>query len=103
DGVAATQLVADEAERAVKVFYDLDTPVTLETLHAGQPVAYLGPRGLRDFDLVLSYTGGPCLAQLRTLLGAREVRTLYGHVDPQVHRRVAPVDNYRCELSYLGT
>jgi spore maturation protein CgeB len=103
DGIAATALLADAPSPAVRVFYDLDTPVTLENLQAGRPVPYLGPRGLRDFDLVLSYTGGPALDELRTLLGAREVHTLYGHVDPQVHCRVQPRENYRNALSYLGT
>ena len=103
DGVAATGLLAAEGDRVLKVFYDMDTPVTLENLRAGRPVAYLGARGLRDFDLVLSYTGGASLAELRERLGAREVRTLYGHVDPQVHRRVPAAPNYRCALSYLGT
>jgi spore maturation protein CgeB len=103
DGIAATQLVADEARDAVKVFYDMDTPVTLENLREGRDVAYIGPRGLRDFDLVLSFTGGAAVTELRDRLHAREVRTLYGHVDPQVHTRVAPVANYVCELSYLGT
>jgi spore maturation protein CgeB len=103
DGVAATQLVADEARDAAKVFYDMDTPVTLENVREGRPPAYIGARGLRDFDLVLSFTGGAALDELRERLGAREVRTLYGHVDPQVHRRVAAVSNYVCQLSYLGT
>jgi spore maturation protein CgeB len=103
DGIRAAELLAGESSDAVKVFYDMDTPVTLENLHAGLPVAYIGPRGLRDFDLVLSFTGGPCVAELRERLGAREVRTLYGHVDPQVHRRAAPRANYVCALSYLGT
>lgn len=103
DGIAATELVMDEARDAVKVFYDLDTPVTLENVREGRPVAYIGPRGLRDFDLVLSFTGGAALTQLRDRLGARDVRTFYGHVDPQVHHRVAPVGNYVSELSYLGT
>jgi spore maturation protein CgeB len=103
DGVAATELLAGASSPATRVFYDLDTPVTLENLRAGREVPYLGARGLRDFDLVLSYTGGAALEELRTRLGARQVHTLYGHVDPQVHCRVAPRDSYRCELSYLGT
>jgi spore maturation protein CgeB len=103
DGVAATSLIGDEGSRARSVFYDMDTPVTLENVRAGNEVAYLGPRGLRDFDLVLSYTGGPSLDELRVLLGARRVHTLYGHVDPAVHHRVPPRDNYVCSLSYLGT
>jgi spore maturation protein CgeB len=66
-------------------------------------VAYLGARGLRDFDLVLSYTGGASLHELQSLLGARRTATLYGHVDPQMHRRVPAQPQYRCDLSYLGT
>ena len=103
DGVAASELAAEGAGRAVKVFYDMDTPVTLQNLQEGKAVTYIGARGLRDFDLVLSYTGGASLAELRTRLGARKVRTLYGHVDPQVHYPVVARDAYRCTLSYLGT
>jgi spore maturation protein CgeB len=102
DGIAATELMLESAVR-VKVFYDLDTPVTLATLQAGKSVSYLGPRGLSDFDLVLSYTGGRALDELRERLGAKRVATLYGSVDPDAHRHVAPVDHFRCDLSYLGT
>jgi hypothetical protein len=69
DGVAATDLVV-ESPTALRVFYDLDTPVTLSKIRAGETVGYIGPRGLRDFDLVLSYTGGAALDDLRTLLRA---------------------------------
>jgi spore maturation protein CgeB len=103
DGIEATELIAGESTDAVRLFYDMDTPVTLENLREGRPVPYIGPRGLAGFDITLSYTGGPALAELRERLGAREVCTLYGHVDPQLHRRVAPVTNYVCGLSYLGT
>lgn len=103
DGMPATQLLMDSDAAAVKVFYDMDTPVTLESLREGREVPYIGPRGLRDFDLVLSYTGGAALQDLQDLLGAASVDTLYGHVDPQVHHSVAPRDAYRCRLSYMGT
>src|SRR5437660_1264018 len=62
DGIVATDLVLD-SQAALRVFYDLDAPVTLDRLRAGQPVEYIGPRGLRDFDVVLSYTGGLALEQ----------------------------------------
>jgi len=87
----------------LSVFYDLDTPITLERLHAGKDVQYIGPRGLRDFDLVLSYTGGTELELLKTELGAQRVAPLYGSVDPEVHSPVAPVSMFQCDLSYLGT
>ncbi len=101
DGVDATDVVARSA--AIKVFYDLDTPVTLDAVSRRHPLTYLGPRGLRDFDLVLSFTGGEALVQLRTRLGARHVVPLYGHVDPDVHRPAPPVAHYASDLSYLGT
>jgi spore maturation protein CgeB len=102
DGVPATDLVTQSNAR-VRCFYDLDTPVTLHRLQSGEPVEYIGPRRLRDFDLVLSYTGGRALNDLRLLLGARNVAPLYGSVDPEIHRPAAPMDCFRADLSYLGT
>jgi spore maturation protein CgeB len=102
DALPATELVLG-SPAPVRCFYDLDTPVTLDTLSTGRPVGYIGPRGLRDFDLVLSYTGGAALDELRTRLGARVVAPLYGHVDPAVHRPVEPTEHYASDLSYLGT
>lgn len=102
DALIATEFVL--ASRAgLKVFYDLDTPVTLDRMRAGATVAYVGPRGLSDFDLVLSYTGGRALDELRAKLGARRVAPLYGSVDPEAHHRVAPDPRFACDLSYLGT
>ena len=102
DGIAASDLVLD-SRAAVRAFYDLDAPVTLDRLRNGETVDYIGPRGLADFDLVLSFTGGRTLDALRLQLSARHVVPLYGSVDPAVHRRTEPVDRYRADLSYLGT
>ena len=102
DSLAATDLVLD-ASRPVRVFYDLDTPVTLARVAQGEGVGYIGPDGLSGFDLVLSYTGGAALDELRSRLRARRVAPLYGHVDPDAHSPAAPVDRFRADLSYLGT
>lgn len=102
DAPEATELILSHG-RALAAFYDLDTPVTLSRLRGGETVPYVGARGLADFDLVLSYTGGAALDELRRRLGARRVVPLYGHVDPHVHHPVPSADQYRCDLSYLGT
>lgn len=101
DALGAAELALDSA--ALHVFYDLDTPVTVGRLMRGEDVPYIGPRGLADYDLVLSFTGGRALDALRDELGARRVAPLYGHVDPDVHCRVPASDAYRSDLSYLGT
>lgn len=102
DGVAATAELLDGRARR-KVFYDLDSPVTLEKVRAGERVPWLGPDGLAGFDLVLSYAGGAALTGLRDLLGARRAAPLYGSVDPAVHAPAPPREHLRAHLSYLGT
>jgi spore maturation protein CgeB len=102
DGVAASELVLSSRVR-VRGFYDMDTPVTLERAARGERIEYLPQRGLADFDVVLSFTGGEALAALRGVLGARLAIPLYGSVDPEVHRPVAPAPPFRGDLSYLGT
>lgn len=102
DAVAATALLATRRQ-PLRVFYDLDTPVTLDHLRQHQHVDYLPPHGLRDYDLALSFTGGAALDALRDRLGAPNVGVLYGSVDPAIHKRVHPNERFRGDLSYLGT
>jgi spore maturation protein CgeB len=101
DAIAASELVW--LSPAFRVFYDLDAPVTITQLRAGEVVPYIHPNGLGEFDLALSFTGGAALDALKLELGAKEVAPLYGSVDPDVHRRVAPAEMYRAAFSYLGT
>jgi spore maturation protein CgeB len=102
DAGAACELLLDSRAR-LKLFYDLDTPVTLDRLSRGEQVEYVPACGLGPFDLVLSYAGGRALDELRSRLGARVVAPLYGSVDPDVHRPVGTTHEPRWAMSYLGT
>ncbi len=102
DASGASAVVLD-SRALVRAFYDLDTPVTLGAMRSGTRAPYIPADGLRDFDLVLSYTGGKALQETRTLLGARRIVPLYGSVDPQAHCPARPEEAYRADLSYLGT
>lgn len=102
DGSAAAELILS-SRAAIRAFYDLDTPVTLDGLEHGKQADYLPAAGLGDFDLVLSFTGGRALDELRTRLGARNVVPLYGSVDPDEHRPATARAEFRADLSYLGT
>lgn len=101
DAIAATDLVLDAP--GLHVFYDLDTPVTLARLAAGEAVDYIGPLGFAPFDLVLSFTGGPAPAAAAERLGARRVAPLYGSVDTERYHPADPPAGRRAVLSYLGT
>lgn len=102
DGDKIAHLILD-SQATIKAFYDLDTPVTLDSMRLHQKVPYLPEEGLGAFDLVLSYTGGRALDEMKSRLGARSPAPLYGFVDPQAHFPVAPVEDLRCDLSYMGT
>ena len=102
DALAATELVLDSRAH-VSCFYDLDSPITIDRLERGEPVEYIGTRGLADFDLVLSYAGGPALWRLQERLGAKVVAPLFGSADPATHHPANPVAHYQADLSYLGT
>jgi spore maturation protein CgeB len=101
DARVASNLILDS--NIFSVFYDLDTPVTLDGLARAGGVDYIPDYGLAPFDLVLSYTGGKALTELSRRLGARRVSALYGSVDPSIHHRVSPDPTFASDFSYLGT
>lgn len=86
----------------VKIFYDIDTPVTLEKLRAGG-AEYLEPAQIRGFDLYLSFTAGPILNQLQQEFCARRVLPLFCSFEPKTYYPRGVFRRYECDLSYMGT
>jgi spore maturation protein CgeB len=80
-------------------FYDIDTPVTLAKLERGE-CDYLSAALVGEYDLYLSFTGGPVLDQLQEM-GSPHAAAFYCSVDPDLHAPV--VAKRRWELGYLGT
>ena len=99
DGVAVVRRVQAWAA-GVTAFYDIDTPVTLAKLAAGDR-EYLEPEVIGGFDLYFSFTGGPTLAVLEERWGARRAEALYCSVDPAAYPALDAPE--RWALSYLGT
>jgi spore maturation protein CgeB len=99
DGIAVGDLVQQTA-KGVRAFYDIDTPVTLGALDRGD-CTYLAARQIQNYDLYLSFTGGPTLERLQRHHGAPAARALFCSVDADAYapRDVPP----RWDLSYLGT
>jgi spore maturation protein CgeB len=86
--------------RGVKAFYDIDTPVTLAKLAAGD-TEYVTARQIRHYDLYLSFAGGPVLRTIEKEFGSPLARALYCSVDPKLYfpeERTAKWD-----LGYMGT
>lgn len=99
DGVAVGDWALRIAGGAV-AFYDIDTPVTLEQLARGS-CTYLEARQIPNYDLYLSFTGGPTLERLQAEYGSPRARSLYCAVDPELYRPQSCATKW--DLGYLGT
>jgi spore maturation protein CgeB len=86
--------------RGARMFYDIDTPVTLRGLAEGS-CEYLSSGLLRRYDLYLSFTGGKTLDRVEQLFGAARALPLYCSADTELYYpESAP---RRWTLGYLGT
>ena len=99
DGVAVGEWVTRTA-RGTTAFYDIDTPITLAKLSAGDE-EYLSAALVPRFDLYLSFTGGPTLRRLEREWHARRALAFYCVVDPAAYFPEALAE--RWTLGYLGT
>lgn len=102
DGIEAARWLAD-AYAGPRLYYDIDTPITVRALRDEGGAEYLGADQVGHFDVYFSFTGGPVLAELERRLGARRAVPLYCAVDPDQHRPVEARAEYRCALGYMGT
>jgi spore maturation protein CgeB len=99
EGVAVAEWVLRHAGGAV-AFWDIDTPVTVAKLDAGDE-EYLERGLVPRFDLYLSFTGGPLLERIAHEFGARHARPFYCMADTRVYRPVEAAQRWL--LGYLGT
>jgi spore maturation protein CgeB len=99
DGVAVGDWVLQQA-RGARVFYDIDTPITVAALESGTPT-YIEAQQVPRYDLYLSFTTGPLLQRIATDLGAPRVRPLCCSADIETYYP-EPCEP-RWQLGYLGT
>lgn len=98
-----------ELNPACFAFYDIDTPVTIAKME-NDDFEYLHPEMIPDFDIYLSFTGGPVLDRLENEFGARMARPLYCSVDTDIYYPETDAENFietgdpfQYSLGYLGT
>lgn len=98
EGALVGEWVIDTAN-GITAFYDIDTPVTLSKLKSGG-AEYLISRLIPEYDIYLSFTGGPMLHAIEDL-GSPMARPLYCSVDPELY---SPDEvEKRWDLGYIGT
>ena len=81
-------------------FWDVDAPATLARVehNAGDPFRRLIP----EYDLILTYGGGPPVVEHYTQLGAVECHPIYNALDPETHHPVSHDPALKCDLVFVG-
>jgi spore maturation protein CgeB len=98
DGLAVADWLLETA-RGATAFYDLDAPVTLAKLDAGDE-EYLSAELVPRFDLYLSFAGASELERLKHDYGAR-LHAFHPFVDAEAYRVLTATRDL--DLGYFGT
>jgi spore maturation protein CgeB len=96
-----TEGVLDQANpHALKVYWDVDAAATLEEL--AQASDHPLRRRLAEFDLVLTYGGGPPVVSAYEGFGARRCVPIYNALDPATHHPVPRDERFAADLGFLA-
>lgn len=102
DAIEATKALLDAGSGPL-LFYDIDTPITMSNLRVHGRTEYLDPALIPHYATYLSFTGGPVLREIEERFASPRALPFYCSVDPDIYKHTATLDEYRCDLSYLGT
>ena len=102
DAIAASQILFAKV-RCPVMFYDIDTPITLNKLRESGGSEYLDGDHIPFYSAYLSFTSGPALLELETRFGARRAIAFFCSVDPEMYHPTPEKMEFQCALSYLGT
>ena len=100
DELLEQQVLNRRGHHQAVVFWDVDAPATLERMHTNEndPLRPLIPQ----YDMVLTYGGGPRVVKAYEDLGARSCIPIYNAVDPETHHPCRPDPRFAGTLSFLG-
>ena len=96
-----TELLASST--APLLFYDIDTPITIAQLRANGKTDYIDASMIPQFAAYLSFSGGPTLAELEQEFGSPCAVPFYCSVDHELYHPTRCRNEFRSDLSYLGT
>jgi spore maturation protein CgeB len=80
----------------MRVFWDVDAPATLARVEANHSDPFR--RLIQEYDLILTYGGGPPIVNHYIRLGAGNCHPIYNALDPATHYPVTPDPDLACDL-----
>ena len=100
DEILEAAVFTQQRPGTLVAFWDVDAPATLERVKF-DPTDPFRPL-IPEFDLILTYGGGPPVITEYLALGARECVPIYNALDPETHHRVSPQPRFEADLAFLG-
>ncbi len=94
------QAVADLSTSAIRVYWDVDAPATLDAMSQDQH--HHLRTAIPAYDVVLTYGGGESVVSAYRTMGARDCVPIYNALDPTTHFPALPRPNFACHLSLLA-
>ncbi len=100
DTLLEARVPAIKRPGAIAAFWDVDAPATLDRIAAdpNDPFRALVPQ----YDLILTYGGGPPVVSGYERFGARRCVPIYNGLDPLTHYPVPPEPRFLCDLGLLA-
>ncbi len=86
--------------RQTVIFWDVDAPATLDRVEIAASDAFRAL--IPNYDLVLTYGGGPPVIRRYQALGAQGCVPIYNALDPRSHFPTAPDPRFAGALGFLG-
>ena len=87
-------------QHSAVAFWDVDAPATLARMHADAGDAFR--RSMPQYDLVLTYGGGPWCREQYLAFGAKSYFSIYNGLDPDTHHPVPADPDLICDVAFLG-
>ena len=100
DDAMIEQRILELQGHSAVVFWDVDAPATLTRMHADPADAFRS--SMPQYDLVLTYGGGPWCREQYLAFGARSYASIYNGLDPQTHHPVPADLSLACDVAFLG-
>lgn len=100
DELLEREVLALKRPQNLVLFWDVDAPATLERVQQNRddPFAPL----ISQYDLVLTYGGGPRVVEAYHRLGANDCIPIYNALDPATHYPTPADPRFSASLAFLG-
>src|SRR5262245_12188944 len=100
DSLLEAQIALNSSPGVQRVFWDVDAPATLARVEANHSDPFR--RLVQEYDLILTYGGGPRIVNHYTRLGAANCHPIYNALDPESHYPVSPDPDLACDLLLIA-